>query len=152
MAPDEVADATLTASRALLGVAALSLTEALEVVTPPQFRALVILSGAGPMPIGALARRLGANASTFSRNLDKMVRDGWVERVANPDNRREVLVRLTAAGAGLVSDVTERRRREIARIVGKLDTEDQLLLLRAFELFNSVAGEVPVEHVLSLSA
>ncbi len=74
------ADATLLASRALLGVVARSVSSALEFVTLPQFRVLVVLSGSGPMRMGALAERLHANQSTFSRSMDKIVSGGWAQR------------------------------------------------------------------------
>lgn len=51
---DSVAGFTLAASRALLGVVARSVMEALEDVTLPQFRVLVVLTAHGRLPIGAV--------------------------------------------------------------------------------------------------
>jgi hypothetical protein len=48
-------DATLTASRALLGVVARSLAEVLEMVTLPQFRILVVIASSGTLKMGTLA-------------------------------------------------------------------------------------------------
>ena len=143
-------DATLTASRALLGVVARSVASALEVVTLPQFRVLVVLSSQGPLRTGTLAERLGVNPSTFSRSLDRMVASGWVHRVPNPDSRREVIIDLTDGGRRLVATVTKRRRDEFRAILAHLSPDDQETIRRAFELFNTAAGEPTAEDLLTL--
>ena len=74
------ADATVTASRALLGIIARSMLPALEDVSLPQFRVLVLLSSAGALRMGALAERLGVTVSTFSRTADRLVTGGWATR------------------------------------------------------------------------
>lgn len=146
----ETIGATITASRALLGIVARTVAGALEEVTLPQFRVLVLLSSQGPMRTGSLADRLGANASTFSRSLDRIVEGGWVRREPNPDSRREIIIGLTDDGRRLVETVTERRHREFRRILSRLAPDDQAAVVRAFELFNSAAGEPSVEDLLIL--
>lgn len=146
----EAIKATITASRALLGIVARTIAGALEVVTLPQFRVLVLLSSHGSMRTGSLADRLGANPSTFSRSLDKMVDGGWVRREPNPDSRREVIIGLTDEGRRLVESVTEQRRREMHRILSRLSPGEQATVVQAFELFNTAAGEPSVEDLLTL--
>ena len=48
VAPDELVDTVLAASRALVAVAARSLAAAGDEVTLPQYRALVVLAARGP--------------------------------------------------------------------------------------------------------
>src|SRR5437764_5273934 len=88
-------DDVVLASRALLAIVARTITPALEQVTLPQFRVLVVLVGAGPHRVGALAERLDALPSTFSRALDRLEQGGWVERMPSVESRREVIVRAT---------------------------------------------------------
>ncbi|TFC30535.1 MarR family transcriptional regulator [Cryobacterium sp. TMT2-18-3] len=144
------ADATLAASRALLGVVARSVTAALDVVTLPQFRVLVVLSSAGPTRMSTLAERMGANPSTFSRSIDRMVAGGWVARGPSPESRREVLITLTSAGRELVDDVTERRRQGIAAILSPLTSEQQKAVRDALQLFADAAGETSASDLLTL--
>jgi DNA-binding MarR family transcriptional regulator len=143
-------DAVLIASRALLGVVAVSMAPMLEEVTLPQYRALVLLSVLGPTRIGALARRLGVHQSTFTRTTDRMVEAGIVRRLPNPENRREVLVEATDAGLAHVHQVTERRRREIERVVAGLDAAQREVLQVALETFARAAGEPPDESLAVL--
>lgn len=144
------ADATLLVSRALLGVVARSVSSALEFVTLPQFRVLVVLSATGPIRMGALAERVHANQSTFSRSMDKIVTGGWAERCTSPDSRREVLISLTEAGRALVAEVTERRLAEISTILERLTPSEQESVRAGLELFSIAAGEDSVEELLVL--
>lgn len=144
------ADATLTASRALLGIVARSVAPALEVVSLPQFRVLVLLSAEGPTRVGHLAERVGANVSTFSRSIDRMVAGGWVVRSENPDSRREVLLELTDDGRWLVESVTVRRRREIQTVLERMSKADRTALVNALTAFTEAAGEPDVGDLLPL--
>lgn len=147
---EESVTAVLTASRAMLGVVARSFADTLETVTLPQFRVLVLLQSLGALRTGALAERLGVNLSTFSRSLDRMVAAGWVRREQNPGSRREVIIALTPEGERIVTDVTERRRKDFRNILSRLDAEQQSQVLAAFEVFNAAAGEPTVEELLPL--
>jgi DNA-binding MarR family transcriptional regulator len=149
-ANSEAANAALTASRALLGVVARSVASALDEVSLPQFRVLVLLRSRGPLRTGSLAERLGVNASTFSRSLDKIVSGGWVERQANPGSRREIIIDLTDKGRLLVDGVTEARRRDLHAILALLSADQQDAVMRAFALFNAAAGEPSAEELLTL--
>ena len=146
----DAAQATLVASRALLGVVARSVASALEVVTLPQFRVLVVLTNTGPLRLGALAEHLNANTSTFSRSVDRLVAGGWVRRTPSPDSRREVIIELTASGKALVEEVTDRRRAELAHILGKLSTEEQESVRIALQLLADAAGESSAQELLVL--
>jgi DNA-binding MarR family transcriptional regulator len=146
----QTTEAILTASRALLGVVARSVSPALEFVTLPHFRVLVVLASAGPLRMGTLAERMGANSSTFSRGIDRRVGGGWGERSPSPDSRREVLISATEAGRALVDEVTDRRRQAISEILSKMTTEDQRSVLSALEVFSAAASEPAVEDLLTL--
>lgn len=155
MASDQTADpgsveATLTASRALLGVVARSAADALHLVTLPQFRVLVVLATHGPLRIGALAERMNAKPSTFSRTTDRMVAHGWVERAGSTDSRREVVVTITEKGRLLVDQVTQRRRREIANVLERLTPQEQDAVQNALTLFADAAGEPRPSDLLVL--
>lgn len=144
------AEIVLTASRALLGIVAQSVAPALEVVSLPQFRVLVLLSSQGPTRVGALADRLGANVSTFSRSVDRMVAGGWVVRAENPESRREVLLDLTDDGRWLVESVTVRRRRGIQGVLDRMSDDERAQLAAALDAFGDAAGETAVEDLLPL--
>jgi DNA-binding MarR family transcriptional regulator len=138
----------LLASRALLGVVARSVEAALEDVSLPQFRVLVLLSGRGPLRVGDLAALTSVHPSTFTRTADRLVKGNWVQRIDNPESRREVLIALTEAGQQLVDAVTQRRREELDRIMAGLGQSDQMKVADGMRLFAQAAGEPGVKTLL----
>ena len=142
---DELVTAVLTASRVLVGVSAASLAEIEDTVTVTQFRTLVVLDSRGGTNLNGLADALGVNASTAVRMVDRLFAAGLVSRTDNPANRREVVLELTRAGAELVSQVTARRRAEIARIVRRMPVAQRAELVEALTTFADAAGE-PYAH------
>lgn len=143
-------DDVVLASRALLAIVAKTITPALESVTLPQFRVLVVLVGAGPHRVGALAERLDALPSTFSRALDRLQQSGWVQRVPSTESRREVIVEATAKAKELVGAVTDARRQEVARILDRLPTDRRTVVAAAFREFADAADEPTLEDLLPM--
>src|SRR3954447_24426609 len=143
-------EATLSASRPLVGVVARSLAEVLEQITLPQLRVLVVLRAEGPLRSGALAERLGVHQSTFTRTADRLVGQGWIRREVSAESRREVIVDLTDAGQELVLDVMKARRREIEKILRRATPEQREAIRTGFEAFAHVAGEPEASQLLTL--
>lgn len=67
-------------------------------VTMAQCHVLMELDDMGVTSIVDLAQRLRLDTSTLSRTVDSLVREGYVERTINPENRRFVLVKLADKG------------------------------------------------------
>jgi DNA-binding MarR family transcriptional regulator len=139
---DSVAMA-LVASRALVGVAARSLSALEPDVTLPQYRALVLLSSRGEQNVGTLADALGIHPSTATRLCDRLLTKGLIDRATSVGNRREVTVTLSSEGRALVSAVMRSRHRELRRIVGRIDPQARRALIDAFDAFAVAAGELP---------
>jgi DNA-binding MarR family transcriptional regulator len=140
---DAVTDALLSASRALVAVAARSIAAFADDVTLPQYRALVVLASRGPQNMGALATELGVHPSTATRLVDRLVARRLVQRAPAPDSRREVVLSLTARGRRLVDDVTAHRRDELAGIVARIPAAARTTTIEAMRTFADAAGEVP---------
>jgi DNA-binding MarR family transcriptional regulator len=141
--PDSATDLLITASRALVAIAAKSLARVEDQVTLPQYRALVVLaSREGLRPID-LADALDVSPSTATRMCDRLVRKELVERVHSDSDRREVVLRLSPDGRALVGEVTSQRRRDLRRVVARISAEDQSRLIEALRIFNDAAGEAP---------
>ena len=139
---DAVTDAVLLSSRALVAVASRSIAAVDDAVTLPQFRALVVLGRAEHgLNVGELAHELRIQPSTATRLCDRLVRGRLAARQVNPHNRREVTMRLTPVGRELVTEVTHRRRREIATIMAKVPASQRLAIVDALTAFRVAAGE-----------
>jgi DNA-binding MarR family transcriptional regulator len=140
---NEVVDALLTASRALVAVAARSLAGLEGEVTLPQYRALVVLAGHGPQTVGQLADHLDLHPSTTTRLCDRLVAKGLIGREVSLLSRREITISLAGPGRRVVQEVTRRRRREIERIVADVPPRLRRSLVSALRAFSDAAGEIP---------
>lgn len=140
----------IRASRALLGIVAISTQDALERVTLPQFRILVLLCAMGPQRVGALGEMLEVVPSTITRMVDRLERGAWVSRLLGPEDRREVTVKATDAGRALVLRVTAERASRIDRVLAAMTSDDRTDLARVLQRFSDIAGEPAVTDLLTL--
>jgi DNA-binding MarR family transcriptional regulator len=131
----------LTASRALMGVAVRSLAAVEGDVTLAQYRALVLLVARGDQNVSDLADALGIHASTATRLCDRLVAKGYMGRVTSADSRRETTLSATTRGRAVVRTVSNRRRREVTRIVEQMSRDERHRLQDAFDAFAAAATE-----------
>jgi DNA-binding MarR family transcriptional regulator len=143
LADEAAVDAVLTASRALVAVATMSLGAAAEDTSIAQYRALVVLASRGPQRMVDLAAALGVTPSTAGRMCDRLVRKGLIRRHRDRADRRVVQVSVTPAGRQVVDQATARRRELIAGILVRLPARQQPAIARALRSFARAAGEVP---------
>lgn len=61
---------------------------------PTDFEALDVLDWTGPISAGELARRVGLTSGAITGVIDRLERDGFVRRTADPGDRRRVIVEL----------------------------------------------------------
>jgi DNA-binding MarR family transcriptional regulator len=139
---DDLADAFLTASRALIGLAVRSIEAAPVDVTVAQHRVLVLLAARGDLTIGDLADGLGVNPSNATRYCDRLQRLELVHRARSVEDGRMVQVGLTQEGQALVTAVTERRRQEVVEVLERMTGPDAIRVVAALRAFNRAAGEV----------
>src|SRR5262245_19055227 len=62
------------------------------------FECLDVLDWSGPIAAGELARRVGVTSGAVTGVIDRLERGGWVRRVADPTDRRRVIVEALSPG------------------------------------------------------
>lgn len=137
---DEVVDAVLASSRALVAVSARSIA-GVKGVTFPQYRMLVVLNEA-PSNLSRLARALNVAPSTAMRMIDRLEAAGFVVRSVPAENRRETHLHLTTAGRRAVRTVNARRRRDLRAVIENIPTEQRAQLAAAMAAFSAAADEL----------
>lgn len=70
-------------------------------VSMAQCHALLEIAERDSTTVSELAENMYLDKSTLSRTVDGLVKEGWVERVINPDNRRAQVLTLAPAGRKL---------------------------------------------------
>lgn len=146
---DEQLESLMAASRALVGLAVLSISELDVRMTLTQFRAVVLLRDAGTLKANQLARKLGTSASSVTRLCDLLEAEGLIRRIPNPQSRREVLIQASRKGERLVRRVMDRRRLDLRRILSTIDVADRSAVVSTMEQFAQRAADVHGIHLLA---
>src|SRR5829696_5491983 len=113
--PAALAELVLPILRACSAIAEESLGQVAPSVTLQQFRALTVLHEHGPQNAAALADALGIARSTLTRLANRLVRDGLIERLTDPADRRAVVLSVSRQGSRTAERVKAWRLRELAR-------------------------------------
>ena len=98
-------------------------------VTPHQADALCMLSREGAMSMNDLARNLNIAMSTATALADRLLKQGQVERIADPTDRRVVRLGLTADAADTVKHHMHSRREALLAALDVLDDDELESLL-----------------------
>ncbi len=94
----------------------------------------------GRMPMASAIARLQVHPTSVTNTVDRLVRDGLIERVPHPADGRAAMLVLTASGRALVEDATDALNSEVFADPGltEVDTVD---LVRILARFRKDAGD-----------
>lgn len=93
-------------------------------MSTPQFKALLLIPDEEGVRMRELAHRLGGSFSNATVLVDRLVDRGLVERLADPQDRRVVLVRATEEGRQLIEQLVTCWRILSASLLEALDPQD----------------------------
>lgn len=99
----------------------------------------------GGMRVGALARALAIHQTTTSNLLDTLVKRALVRKDADPDDRRAVVVSLTAAGAALLATAPRPARGLLPTALSQMDAAGLGLLDDGLQALLDRIGELDEE-------
>ena len=88
------------------------------------------LDGRGEARLSDLAISIGVDASSLTPRAQRLEREGYIVREADPTDGRASLLRMTRAGKALLSRVHSRRRALYADLLGSWSPEDLAMAAR----------------------
>ncbi len=77
----------------------------------------------------SLAEKVGVTRATMTGLLDGLERDRLIERLAHPNDRRKIGVRLTDKGRHMLDDMLPDYYRHIAKLMANLTEKERLELM-----------------------
>lgn len=113
-----------------------------EGITLRQWEVLAWLTLENGMAQSELADRLGIEAPTLAGILDRMERDGWVERQACPHDRRKKRLRATPKADAVWQHLAECAHRMRAKATTGIDPDELLHLKSICERMRLNIGDV----------
>jgi DNA-binding MarR family transcriptional regulator len=115
--------------------------------TPPQVHALLWLGHDGMLTMGELARRLGVTEKTVTGVVDRLEREGHIQRERITLDRRVVRCRLTEQGQKTWQLLDRCVNEAMVQMLGLLDGGDRKALFRILEKLvrrlESAAADAP---------
>jgi DNA-binding MarR family transcriptional regulator len=108
-------------------------------LTPTQLAVLGTVRLMGPVTPGAIAEREGVRPPSITRTLNCLADDGYVVREAHPDDRRQVLVRLSDKGEALIAEQRDRRDAWLDSRLATLTVDERTTLREASALLEKLA-------------
>ena len=100
-------------------------------LTVLQTRALLYIRRHPGTSLGDLAAHLGIGASTCSVLVDRLVRDGLVERAVDPEERRRIRLSPTELGSAVVAEARDQTRGWLRERLALLPPAEVVALERA---------------------
>jgi DNA-binding MarR family transcriptional regulator len=94
---------------------------------------------AAPLRVGELAARQRLAPNTVSGLVGKLLEAGFVDRQADPGDRRTARIGLTEAGQQQLTDWRRAHERRIAGALDTLSTEDQSAVMAALPALDRLA-------------
>jgi DNA-binding MarR family transcriptional regulator len=96
-----------------------------------QASVLTTLVDRGPLRMGELAAIEGVQMPTATSVVAGLVKLDLVERIPNPQDRRAVVVGITARGDAQIGELVEERNTRFAELLDRLSDEERCLLRAA---------------------
>ncbi|MBN2899592.1 MAG: MarR family transcriptional regulator [Clostridia bacterium] len=95
-------------------------------LSEPKFRVLLLLSKAEDgIPLTDIGKMLLVSRANMTTLIERMVRDGSVEKRSNTDDKRSIKAYLTKAGEKLLEEAVDSHREFSLRLVRVLSEEEK---------------------------
>lgn len=93
-------------------------------VSFPQFFLLTYLSSEEYLTMSDIAKKMGHSTAAATGLVDRLEKLAYVERVHAAEDRRKIMVRITAKGAELVSKMRKEIATDLAGILAGMDEDE----------------------------
>ena len=110
-----------------------------------QLRAMLVLYNQRSCTQKKLAKTVGVKASGCSTLVNHLVEQGLAERIVNPEDRREIILRLTPKGEEACRGEMSRRYQELDQKFAGLSPQDREELVAAFQVLQRIQMKIPLE-------
>ena len=116
-------------------------------VNPSDMECLDLILLNGPSTAGEIARRTGLTSGAVTGLIDRLERLGLVERTADPDDRRKVLVRVREDKIAPIAALFSPMEKSMQALLGSYSKEELKILID----FSERAGELMLTRVTELN-
>jgi DNA-binding MarR family transcriptional regulator len=109
------------------------------VVTMSQAKVLYLVQAEPGLRMSELSARLGVSLSTVSGVVDRLVDQSFLDRHDDPADRRQVVLRITEAGASQLELFRELSAGQVRDLLARIDEADLAVVARALDILAATA-------------
>lgn len=111
-------------------------------ITLPQFILMKLISDMGTPKMTDLANELGVTMGNTTAMSDRLIKEDYIERKNDPEDRRIVRLSLTKKGADLIKRAEKIRKENMSALLKRISIHDQEAMLKIMEkLVDSIKNE-----------
>ncbi len=110
-----------------------------------QCKAMIEISKCDCLTVNKLAECLSLDKSTMSRTVDNLVKQEWVLRQADPVDRRQVNLSLTAAGQEVLEGIRVRNQWYYQQVLNSIPSAKREQLMESLDLLTQALSKVEQE-------
>lgn len=97
----------------------------------------IVAIGKETRSMSQLANNLDVTSGTSTITIDRLINKGYVERIRDLEDRRQVFVKLSDEGIKAYDSIEEIKNRVIEKIFGVLSEEERRMLIGVMEKMNN---------------
>lgn len=111
-------------------------------LSPPQFWVLQMVEASPALSPSQISSRLGVRTPTATGFLDLLAKQGFIQRIPSPQDRRRATIQLTGRGARTVRSIRERLQARWHETLSSVPVSRKREILEALtELEERIEGE-----------
>ncbi|HEX9059728.1 MAG TPA: MarR family transcriptional regulator [Clostridia bacterium] len=107
-----------------------------------EINTILVISTGELKSMSEIASTLGVSSGTPTVTIDRLIGKGYVERIRDEGDRRQVFVRLSQKGIEVHASIIEMKNRITDTIFGVLSEEEKKVLISALMKLNKKVDEV----------
>ncbi len=93
------------------------------------------------MKMRELSEEMSLKTSTMTRMIDNLVKEGLVERMNDPNDRRLVIVSLTIEGKILANNIKEYKEKSLNSILDNIEKEGKVEMVSSLKILLEAFGK-----------
>jgi len=101
----------------------------IDELTLIEIKTIVVIGYEETKSMSQIAKRLGVTSGTPTVTIDRLIEKGYVERIRDVEDRRQVFVTLSERGNEVCRNINNLKRKAAENIFGLLSEEERALFL-----------------------
>jgi len=111
-------------------------------VTLPQMGILMLLRGEGPCRMSEIAKALSVTTPAATGIISRMVRAGFIKRIAGVKDRRVIRVELTKKGKRVIDEIVMKKEKMMTEAFSTFSANEREQYLKLFrKIYVSLTGD-----------